>query len=344
MSVMLNEFLAAPDVIRSVLSENKKVWSSIAKEFKRRKITNITTVARGTSDNAATYFKYVVEAIGEIMVSKFTPSITTYYGATVNLSNNMVLAISQSGQSTDTLMVVQSAKQTGAMTVAVTNNPDSPLALMCDFHINLAAGIERSVSATKTFLAQLSAMFLLSNALSSITAKMNVAELPPLLENFIKENKEGLKKFAEENKEIDNFIILTRGLTQAVASELSLKMMETCIKFNRPFSTADFMHGAIALVDESSTILMLAPASEFSNDFVDLARRLSLLGAKIISFTDIKEIENISASCFTMPMTRGMNTPFFYTIAIELFVVYMAESLGLNPDAPRNKKKVTITK
>lgn len=344
MSVMLNEFLSAPDVIRAVIAENKKVWSEIAKEFKRRGLTNITTVARGTSDNAATYFKYVVEAIGEIMVSKFTPSITTYYGAKVNLKNNMVLAISQSGQSTDTLMVVESAKKTGAMTVAVTNNPESPLAKMCDFHINLAAGIERSVSATKTFIAQLSAMFLLSNALSSITAKMNIAELPPLLEAFIAENKDDLQKFAQENKYINNFVILTRGLNQAVASELSLKMMETCNKFNRPFSTADFMHGAIALVDENTEVILLAPASEFSNDFVDLARRLSILGAKIISFTDIKEIENISNASFKMPMTRGMNTPFFYTIAIEIFVVYMAEALGLNPDSPRNKKKVTITK
>ena len=119
MSIMLNEFLSAPDVVRNVIAANKAVYRAIAKEFKERGITNITTVARGTSDNAATYFKYIVEAIGEIMVSKFTPSITTVYGAKVNLSKNMVLAISQSGMSTDTLMVVQSAKETGAMTVAV---------------------------------------------------------------------------------------------------------------------------------------------------------------------------------------------------------------------------------
>ena len=110
MSVMLNEFLSAPDVVRNVTQANKQVIKDIAKVFKERGITNITTVARGTSDNAATYFKYVVEAIGEVMVSKFTPSITTVYGAKVNLSKNMVLAISQSGMSTDTLMVVEAAR------------------------------------------------------------------------------------------------------------------------------------------------------------------------------------------------------------------------------------------
>jgi len=343
-SIMLNEFLSAPDVIRSVITENKKVWSLIAKEFKKRSLTNITTVARGTSDNAATYFKYLVETIGEIMVSKFTPSVTTYYGAQVNLKNNMVLAISQSGQSTDTLMVVQGAKQVGAMTVAVTNNPDSPLAQICDFHINLAAGIERSLSATKSFIAQLTAMFLLSNSLSSITAKMNVAELPYMVDKFINDFKDKIKGFADKNKSIDNFIVLTRGLNQAVASELSLKMMEVCGKLNRPFSTADFMHGAICMVKEETEIIMLAPASEFSEEFVDLARRLSLLGAHLISFTDIKEIQSVSTSYLDMPLVRGMNTPFLYTIAIELFVVYMAEALNLDPDKPKNKKKITITK
>ena len=136
MSVMLNEFLSAPDVVRNVMAANKQVIKDIAKVFKARGITNITTVARGTSDNAATYFKYIVEAIGEVMVSKFTPSITTVYKAKVNLSKNMVLAISQSGMSTDTHMVLAAAKETGALTVAVTNNPDSPLAKMADFHID----------------------------------------------------------------------------------------------------------------------------------------------------------------------------------------------------------------
>ena len=218
MSVMLNELLSAPDVVRNVMAANKQVIKEVAKVFKERGITNITTVARGTSDNAATYFKYIVEAIGEVMVSKFTPSITTVYGAEVNLSKNMVLAISQSGMSTDTLMVVESAKKTGALTVAVTNNCESPLAKKADYHIDLASGEEISVGATKTFLAELAAMFLLSNALSSVSAKMNPAELPPLLSDFIADYKDKIKEFAEDTQKINNFIILTRGLPQCAAN------------------------------------------------------------------------------------------------------------------------------
>jgi glutamine---fructose-6-phosphate transaminase (isomerizing) len=344
MSVMLNEFLDAPNVVRGVITRNKKVIAEIAEEFKRRGITNITTVARGTSDNAATYFKYIVEAIGHIIVSKFTPSITTVYGAKVNLHNNMLLAVSQSGMSTDTLMVAQNAKDTGAMTVAVTNDPNSPLAKLCDYHIFLAAGLEQSVGATKTFLAQLSSMYLLSNALSPSPAKMNIAQLPPILENFIQENKKGIQDFAESLKEINNFVILTRGLTQAVASELSLKMMTTCYKLSRPFSTCDFMHGPISMVEDGTPIMILAPDSEFTEEFVAMTTRLSLLGANVYSFTDIQEVQNMSKQSFKMPPCRGTNSPFLYSMAIELFVVYMAQSLGINPDTPRNAKKITITK
>jgi|AGTN01.2.fsa_nt_gi Predicted phosphosugar isomerases len=344
MSIMLNEFLSAPASVREVVSTNKKVVGEIAKEFKIRGITNITTVARGTSDNAATYFKYVMEAIGGIMVSKFSPSITTVYGSTVNLGSNMLIAISQSGMSTDTLMVLESAKKTGALTVSVTNNPDSPLARIADYHINLAAGEEKSVAATKTFLAELTAMFVLANALSQTSAKMNIAEIPQILEKFIAENKDKISVFAEKTKHFNNYVILSRGLLQSVSSELSLKMIESCYRFSRPFSTSEFMHGPIALVEEGTKVILLAPSSEFSQEFINMATRLSILGAEIIAFTDIKEVEDIASASLKMPSLRGMETPFVYTMAVELYTAYTADALGINPDAPRNMKKITITK
>lgn len=344
MSIMLNEFLDAPNVMRGVINKNKKVIAEIAEEFRSRGITNITTVARGTSDNAATYFKYIVEMIGKVIVSKFTPSITTVYGATVNLENNMLLAISQSGMSTDTLMVAENAKKTGALTVAVTNDQNSPLAKACDYHIYLAAGLEESVGATKTFLAQLTSMYILANSLAPQTAKMNISSLPPMIGAFLNDSKEDIKEFAEATKDINNFTILTRGQTQCVASELSLKMMTTCYKLCRPFSTCDFMHGPISIVEEGTPIVFLAPRSEFTDEFISMATRLSLLGADIYSFTDIPEVASMSKITCKMPSTRGTSAPFIYTMAIELFVVYMAQALGINPDKPRNMKKITITK
>jgi glucosamine--fructose-6-phosphate aminotransferase (isomerizing) len=340
---MLNEFLSAPEAMRKVMNYNKNVTTSIAEAFKKRNITNITTVARGTSDNAATYFKYLIETVGGIMVSKFSPSITTVYGSDVNLASNMLLAISQSGQSTDTLMVAESAKKTGALVVAVTNDTNSPLAKICDYHIDLMVGEEASVAATKTFAAELTAMYMLANKLSAKSAKTNLAEIPPLLDEFIV-RKADLRDFAEKTKHIDNFIILSRGLLQSVTSELSLKLMETSNKFSRPFSTCEFMHGPISIVKEGTTIIMLAPDSEFSSEFISMATRLSILGAEIIAFTDIPELRAIAKYSFDMPTGRGMELPFIYTMAVELYAAYMAESLDIDPDAPRNRKKVTITK
>ncbi len=343
MSVMLNEFLSAPEVVKNVATANKKVIADIAREFKERGITHIATVARGTSDSAATYFKYMVETIGKIIVAKITPSVVTAYGSTLNLKNTMVIAVSQSGMSTDTIMVVESAKNTGALTVAITNNPESKLAKACDYNIDLRSGIEQSVSATKTYLAQMVAMFMLSNALSPITAKMNVMELPQVLRSFVDACEPSIKDFALETKELNDAIVLTRGLLQSVGSEFSLKMIEICHILSNCFSTSQFLHGPISIVEEGTNVVLLAPDGEFRNEFIAMATRLSLLGANVISFTDIPEVARISTKSFIMPSYRGMTTPFLYALATELYCVHLGLAKGKNVDNPRNRKKVTIT-
>lgn len=346
MSIMMSELLTAPDVVRRVIAVNKNVVKDIAKEFEARKLTNITTVSRGSSDNAATYFKYLSEIIAGVMVSKYTPSITTVYNQSVNLSSNMLLAISQSGQSTDTLMVVNDAKKKGVLTVAVTNDIESPLAKACDYHIYLAAEDEKSVAATKTFTATMVAAYILANAIAKNKAAriMNISEIPSIYENFIKNYDNVIRDFASETKDINNCVILTRGLMQGVATEVSLKLMETCNIFNRPFSTAEFMHGPLALVGEGTNVIILAPSGETTNDFIDMTTRLSLLGAKIIAFSDIKEVLDIADHSVAMPSVHSLAAPFIYTLAIQMYAADMADVLGKNPDAPRNLKKVTITK
>ena len=121
-------------------------------------------------------------------------------------------------------------------------------------------------------------------------------------------------------------------------------MMESCYKLSRPFSTSDFMHGPISIIEEGTPVLMLAPDSEFTAEFISMATRLALLGANIISFTDITEIKRMSNKCLEMPVSRGMNVPFIYSLAVELYVAFMAEALGVDPDSPRNRTKITITK
>ncbi len=344
MSFTLTELLSAPSVVREAIDMNRNVIKSIAHSAKTRGITNITTVARGASDTATTYFKYMAEVVGGFMVSKYSASITTIYGAHVNLSKNMLLAVSQSGMSEDTIMVAQSAKNSGALTVAVTNNPESTLAKLCDFHIYLKAGEQRSVVSTKTYVSQLSVMYMLANALSSNPAKMNISTVPKLLENFISENIAQIEASAKLNAKINNFIVLSRGMMQGVSAKFSHMMMEVAGKFSRPYSTTDFMHGPIAIVEEGTNIVMIAPDSVFSEEFIDMTTRLTLLGANIIAITDIKQISDIAGSALIMPKTRELEAPFVYAMALELIATYVSEELGFNPDSPRNLKMVANTK
>ncbi|MFI3229446.1 MAG: SIS domain-containing protein [Bacillota bacterium] len=344
MSFTLTELLSAPSVVRETIDMNRDVIKSIAHSAKTRGITNITTVARGASDTAITYFKYMVEVVGGFMVSKFSPSIATIYGASVNLSKNMVLAVSQSGMSEDTIIVAESAKKSGALTIAVTNNPDSTLAKLCDYHIYLKAGEQRSVVSTKTYVSQLTVMYMLANALSSNPAKMNISTIPIALETFINENSDKLASFAKQNANINNFIVLSRGMMQGVAAKFSHMMMEVACKFSRPYSTTDFMHGPIAIVEEDTNIVIVAPDSVFSEEFINMTTRLSLLGANIIAITDIKQISDIASSALIMPKTRELEAPFIYAMALELIATHVSEELGFNPDSPRNLKMVANTK
>ncbi len=344
MSLMMQELLTAPEVVRQVIENNKTVVKNIAEEFKKRGLTNITTVARGSSDNAATYFKYLSEIIAGVMVSKYTPSITTVYCQGTRLYSNMLLAISQSGQSTDTLMVVEDAKRRGTMTVAVTNDPQSPLAKLADFNVDLSAGPEASVSATKTFIAELAALYMIANQIAPKTAKMNLKEIPSVLEKFIAAENNNLLKLASETKDLNNIIVLTRGLMQGIASETSLKLMETCYKMTRPFSTADFMHGPFAVVEEGTPVIILAPSGQFDDEFTDMVRRLSLLGARVVAFSDIKDVLDTAEFKMKMPSYYALTSPFVYAMAVQLYSAHMADVIGNNPDKPRNLKKVIITK
>lgn len=343
MSLMMKELKQASETIKNALLTNRETVEKIGKAFKERNLCGITTIARGSSNNAVQYFKALNEIVGEKMVSPLNLSVVSVYNSKVDLSKNLVVAVSQSGKSTDTLLAVKEAKRTGAMTVAVTNNPESELAVQCDYQLYIAADKELSVAATKTFMGQLACLYMLANAIVPKTAKMNLSLMPAKIREFLQENQDKMQEFALATKNVKNAIILTRGFLMAIANELSLKLMETCYVFCRAFSTAEFMHGPLALIEEGTNVIMLAPNGELEEEYIAMATRLSLLGANIISFTNIPKIKEISAHCFEMPAMSSLENPFIYTSAIQLYAASLARVLGYNPDKPRNLRKVTIT-
>lgn len=343
MTIMQQELFSEPQVIRDLIKNNEDTINAIVEEVKKRGITNISTVARGTSDNATICFKYITEILTGMPVAECHPSVITIYKSRVKIADNMTIAISQSGASIDTLAVLDTAKKAGALTVAVTNSPDSPLAKMAHYHIYLSAGEEKSVAATKTFIAELVGLYMLAIKLSGKDLMHILHALPEQLEKLFLMN-DSFVELAQIMKDKDNYIILTRGTMQGVGKELALKFAECNYSFGHSYSVTDFMHGPLALIEEGVEIVLLAPNSECKDNYIDIAARVKLLGANITALTDINDILNIADHSIKMPPTDYMSSTVLYGSAVHMLVMNIAIAKGLHPDTPRNLKKVTITK
>lgn len=343
MTTYIKETLSIPSLIGCCIEHNASTVKDIAKAVAERSVTSIVTIARGSSDSSASFFKYAATISCGLPVSRFNHSAVTLYNAKLHLKNALVVAISVSGKSTDTVLVAESAKKSGALLVAVTNNASSPLAKLADFHLDLKMGEEKSLVSAKTFMAQLAVLGMLASELSGGTVTYNTSHLPYTLEKLSAKHNE-IKMLATYNKYKDNVIILSRGLTIAVAEELSRKLIELAGVFGTHFSTADFMHGPIALVKENTSVIMLAPNTVFKQEFIDMATRLSILGADLTVFSEIPELKKISAETLSISLHNSLEAPFAHAYCALLYAGYLAEARGLNPDTPRNIKKETNTK
>ncbi len=341
--IMFDEILTEPEVIKQAIHANEKKVMEIAKEVKKRHIKNITIIGRGTSDNAGLCFKYFSEILTGMPSGTAHPSVTTMYGANVDYSDHLFVAISQSGKSIDTLAVLTQANKQGALTVAVTNDATSPLAKAGKYHLDITAGEEKSIASAKSYIAELTVLYMLAIALSGKPLMPVIYTLPGKVEAALALLPE-IQEVAEKTKDLNNFIILSRGVMQGVGKELQLKLNECAYTFAQFYGTNDFMHGPYALVEEGVNVIILAPDGECSENFRDIATRLQLLNANVLTFSDNQEILNLATYGVKMPSMDNLSCTVAYSVAMHLFAIELAKQKGLNPDAPRNLKKVTITK
>lgn len=317
------------------------VLPDIAKAFKKKKITNIVTMARGTSDNAATVFSFVCPLLTGIKVGKYHPSLTTVYDCDVNMKHTCMVVISQSGMSKDTIAVMDKAMKNGALTVAVTNNAESPIAKNADFHLFMDVEEEKSVAATKTYIGELFALYMLTEALGGkLDCDMN--NLADRIQEIIDMNSK-IKTVAKKLSTLNNFIILSRGTMLGTGDECALKLTECCYLFNRSYSSANFMHGPLSLLDDKANVIMLAPESECKQEFLDMAQRAKNLGANLTVFSDVPEILKLATNKIEMPAANKLEAPVLYGTAISLLALNIGLAKELNVDTPRNLNKVTIT-
>ncbi len=342
MYFMEKEIREEPQKLLEAYRMNLEKIEYIASEFKLRNIRHVVLAARGSSDHAGVYFKYLMEILVGIPVSLSAPSVITAYHGQLDLSDTMTIGISQSGQAEDVMAVVSRAKAMNALTVSVTNDPGSPLAKMAKYHLDQCAGKEKSVAATKTFTAEMYLLALLVERISqNKKLKEELDDLPRLMDETMSLDSK-ITTMAKSFKTIGSCFVIGRGLNDAIALEIALKLQETSYIQAFGYATSDFCHGPFALVEEGSVALLLAPEDETFPDSENITKRLYKAGAMIVALTDDEGLD--VKDKIVLPKSGEYVKPFLFTMAGQLLALRVSEAKGIDPDHPRNLKKITITK
>jgi len=300
-------------------------------------------VARGSSDNAALFGRYLIEMSTGIPVSMAAPSIHTLYRRRLDLRDALVIGVSQSGEGVDINMVLESAKKSGASTLAITNEAKSTMASLADETFVIQAGRERSVAATKTYTGQLLLFHLLARSLSPSLAQLEVERLPELAAQSLTLQPE-IAALVERYAYLDRCVVVGRGLQYANAYEFSIKLMETCYIVAERFSGADFLHGPIALVEPRFPVFVLAQPGPTLKGSRELLTRLKGLGAETLVVSSEESVCKLATRAIRIPSKiEETLTAIPYIIPAQIFAGLLAATRGLSPDQPRSLTKVTRT-
>jgi len=305
----------------------------------------ILFVARGSSDNAAIYGRYLLEVHAGRTASMAAPSVATHYRRELDLSDALVVAISQSGRTSEIVQTQDWARRCGAATIAVTNVAGSPLAEAADLAMVTKAGVEQAVPATKTFTTQLTAMAVLATALAPDPGALDAdldrvpAEIEKLLANRV-----GVGEAVRMLERTNEVLVSGRGLAYAAAVETALKLEETCLRPVRGLSYADLRHGPIAIVDpQLVSIVVAAQDGPMLEGLTELLGDLRSRGALTIGIGGDAGFAAAADVSVAGPDLPELVAPLGLVVAGQLVVEGLALALGLNPDAPRGLNKVTQT-
>ena len=350
-SKMLVEIREQPLALSRTLEACTKTAEQLRRRFEKKRPALVVLVARGTSDNAALIGRYLIEITTGIPVSLAAPSALTLYGAKIQYRDALVVGISQSGESTDTNALVESARKAGAVTVGVTNEAGSTLTKLAEFVLPCRAGKEKSVAATKTYTGQLLVMYLLSYALGGCVRPAELARLPDWVERTLKLESR-IAEAAERYRFMTRTVTIARGLNYGNALEFGLKLMETCYVIAERFSAADLMHGPIAIVEDSFPAFVFAPGGVTWPGVRDVVERLHRLKGETLVITDQREVatRDMAARLIRLPAgftprgpVRDLYTPIPYIVPAQLFAAHLSAHKGLDPDRPRALNKITLT-
>jgi glucosamine--fructose-6-phosphate aminotransferase (isomerizing) len=340
-----DEILEQPAAAQRLLDSAATAFAPISAAVRSRRPRFAVIAARGTSDNAGIYAQYLLAVRNGLVVALAAPSTISLYGARPNMADALVVGISQSGRSPDIVAVVKEGRRQGALTVALTNDPDSPLAETSDHVIDLRAGPERATAATKTYTTELLAAALLSAAIdpTSPGETDELAALPALISAALTTEYQA-GDLAAAHADRQRAVVLGRGYSYASAREWALKLQELALVAAMSYSAADFEHGPLALAEPGLPVLAVAPSGAGLDAQVALLTRLKEdHGARLLVISDAPEARDIDEG-LTVP--RGIPpwlAPIVEIVPAQLYAYHLTVARGLDPDHPRTISKVTET-
>ena len=340
-----SEIFEQPERLASLLDKQRQTVLKIAEAIQSRNVQYAFLAARGTSDNAGRYANYLWGAHNRMPLALATPSLFTYYQTPPRLNNALVVGVSQSGQSPDIVSVLEEGRKQGCLTLAITNIPDSPLAKAAEFVFDIQAGPEKAVAATKTYTAELMAIAMISAALNNSNERWNeLASVSKWAEQTLVLDKE-IAQMTQRYRYMSQCVALGRGFNYATAFEWALKLKELTYLIAEPYSSADFQHGPIAMVEGGFPILAVAPNGKVQETMRDMLTRLRKeKDAELVVISDDADILALAQSPIQLPpQIPEWLTPLVSIIPAQLFACHLTEVKGYDPEKPRSITKVTET-
>jgi glucosamine--fructose-6-phosphate aminotransferase (isomerizing) len=336
-TLMFSEAQEGPDVIERQYKANVGIIESIAERLRALSPRAVVTAARGSSDNAATYAKYLIETKLGILTSSAAPSVSSVYSAPAHLRDTLYIAMSQSGQSPDILAAVDSAKRAGAFTIGLVNVANSPLAERVDECIPLHAGPERSVAATKSYLATTAAILQLVGAWSEDQALSEaLARFPALLEDAWSLD---WSAALETLKPARDLYVIARGVGYGGAQEAALKFKETCGLHAEAFSAAEVQHGPMALAQNGFPVFVMSQNDETRQGIRDLVKTLIDNRARVV----LTGFENAGTTNLSAVEAHPALQPILFLQSFYRLAESLSRARGMNPDRPPHLNKITET-
>lgn len=333
-----------PAVLQAVLEQEWDAVHALAVAIRRYAPRYVVLAARGSSDNAARYGQYVFGAFNGITAALATPSLFTLYRRPPSLAEALVIGVSQSGQSPDIVAVVAEGQRQRALTVAITNGVESPLARAAQYTLGLHTGPEHSVAATKTYTSSLMVLALLSAAWAEDAERLAALRQAPAWVAEVLTSLPHVLQRAERYRYMEACVTMGRGFNYATAFEIALKLKELTYIMAEPYSSADFQHGPVAIVEQGFPVLAVLPEGQAAPDMLNFLRGLQVRAPELVVISPLAEALALAQTPLPLPVgIPEWLSPLVAVLPGQMLALGLTLAKGYDPDHPRGLRKVTLT-